>query len=69
MDSQTHPSGASDAGLSQWCDWHEDWSGSAREVRSIDRTSGPPFPLRACAPCRKRHALVAAADALQGAAT
>ncbi|MGR8010411.1 hypothetical protein [Streptomyces hypolithicus] len=59
MDPATRPSGASDAGPSDWCDWHKGPSGTAKHVQSVDRPSGSPFALYACAPCREQRGLTA----------
>ncbi|MFG2759491.1 hypothetical protein [Streptomyces wuyuanensis] len=40
-----------------YCHWHKGPSGSARLVSAVERQSGPPVPLYACAPCREQHRL------------
>jgi hypothetical protein len=45
-----------------WCYWHKGPSGTAKVVQIIERPSGPPYPLRACAPCREQRGLVAVSD-------
>lgn len=45
-----------------WCDWHEGPSQTAVLVDAVERISGPPYPLYACAPCREQRALIPLAD-------
>ncbi|MGW0704162.1 hypothetical protein ACWD0A_33695 [Streptomyces sp. NPDC002867] len=43
-----------------WCHWHEGPSETAVQVRLVERQSGPPVPLYACAPCREQRNLAPA---------
>lgn len=52
---ETPPRGTDTA--TGWCFWHEGPSETATVVRSIQRMSGPPFDLYACAPCREQRGL------------
>lgn len=55
MDSDTRPSGAAEAG--QFCHWHGGPSETAVAVKLVERNSGPPALLYACAPCREQRRL------------
>jgi hypothetical protein len=41
----------------QWCHWHEGPSGTALLVGAVEKNSGPPYGLYACAPCREQRGL------------
>ncbi|QNP67747.1 hypothetical protein [Streptomyces genisteinicus] len=60
MDAHIRPSGAAGAGTDGWCHWHKGPSGSAEFVDVLERQSGPPIELYACAPCREQRGLVPA---------
>ncbi|NWF31278.1 hypothetical protein HW130_34495 [Streptomyces sp. PKU-EA00015] len=57
MDAHARPAGAADKGRSDWCHWHKGPSETARQVRLVERQSGSPLPLYACAPCREQRDL------------
>lgn len=58
MDSNTRPSGASEAGTSLYCHWHKGPSGTATLIDVVDQGSGPGgYHLYACDPCREQHHL------------
>ncbi|MEU6709090.1 hypothetical protein [Streptomyces wuyuanensis] len=40
-----------------YCHWHKGPSQTARLVDAVERQSGPPVALYACAPCREQHRL------------
>lgn len=42
----------------RWCHWHDDAVTDAVMIDAVERGSGPPYPLYACAPCRAKHHLV-----------
>ncbi|HET6356107.1 hypothetical protein [Streptomyces sp.] len=64
MDSNTRPSGASDAGTSGFCHWHGGDSATAEVIQIVERPSGAaPYPLSACAPCREQRGLTVLAVA------
>lgn len=61
MDICTRPSGAADAGTDgSWCHWHRGPSGTAEFIDFLERQSGPPISLYACAPCREQRSLTPA---------
>lgn len=41
----------------RWCSWHEDVADDTLMIRAVEKCSGPPFPLYACASCRGRYGL------------
>lgn len=41
-----------------WCHWHEGPSETAVLVDAVEKNSGPPYGLFACAPCREQRRLV-----------
>ncbi|WP_405808167.1 hypothetical protein OG729_25075 [Streptomyces sp. NBC_00210] len=58
MDSNTRPSGASDAGPSGFCHLHGSMSETAEVIQVVERPSGAaPYALSACAPCREERGL------------
>jgi hypothetical protein len=44
------------------CDYHKGPSETAVLVDAIERNSGPPVPVYACAPCREQRGLTPLAD-------
>ena len=57
MDTDTRPSGAAEAGPSDFCHYHGEPSETALPVKSVARNSGPDVLLYACAPCREQRNL------------
>jgi len=64
MDTDSRPAGALGADEQGWCYWHQGPSGTAEEVQTIERASGPPVPLTACAPCREQRGLATVSEAI-----
>lgn len=64
MDSNTRPSGASEAGTADFCHLHGGIDPTAEVIQIVERPSGAaPYPLSACAPCRKERGLAVLAVA------
>ncbi|MEV0963246.1 hypothetical protein AB0J25_11770 [Streptomyces sp. NPDC049910] len=57
METGIQPAAGGHADTHTYCHWHKGSSGSARLVDVVERQSGPPVPLYACAPCREQRRL------------